>query len=340
MGLFDIFTGQPGIDAANNNKALLQGTQNTVVSGNNATRDATNSTLGAGYSAANKNLAGGYDAATSAINNGANGALDYLGQGASGAVGALTANGGAYKPLTDLAASYGKGAGLYADALGVNGADGASRASAAFTSNPSYDYTLNAGLSAIDRRANAAGMLQGGNANRDAISFATNAANQNYGSWLDRLGGYNNLQLGATQGAATGNAGVNQSVANITNTEGQNQASVVGQQGGSLADLAKSYYGGLAGNDIGNASAIAGNTGNWQNANDAAMMNITPQIAGQNTAAANSQMAGSGNIWNAGLQLAKLAAGAGGGAAGGGGASAGGSSFMPSASFMNNSWGW
>jgi hypothetical protein len=336
MGIFDIFTGAPQQQAAADTRNYISGQQTNLQNANNTARDAAGNYITQGYGNAAGALGQGYDAASGAINQGAQGALGYLGQGAAGAMGQLgqarsdlTANGGAYQPLADLAGRYKQGSDLYNNALGVNGASGSQAAQSAFTAAPGYQYTLNAGLDAIDRRANAAGMLAGGNTNRSAIDYATNAANQGYDSWLNRLQGQQAGELSATSGAAAGNQGNNQALAalgttgaNILNTQGQNQAGIVAGQGTSLADLAKGYYGGQAGLDTQQAGLLAQNTVGANNANQAAVLNLTPGYTKTYSDAAAAQTAGSGNLWNLGIQAAKLAAGAAGGIPGGGGGSA------------------
>jgi hypothetical protein len=279
-------------------------------------------------------------------------ALGYLGQGAAGAMGQLgqarsdlTANGGAYQPLTDLAAAIGRARTSTTMRSASTGRTGSAAARSAFTAAPGYDYTLNAGLDAIDRRANAAGMLAGGNTNRSAIDYATNAANQGWDSWLNRLQGQQAGELSATSGAAAGNQANNQALAglgvtgaNILNTQGQNQAGIAAGQGTSLADLAKGYYGGVAGLDTAQGWALAGNTLGANNANQAAVLNLTPGYTKTYSDAANAQTAGSGNLWGLGLRLAKLAPGQAGTAAGSGGS--GNASFLPSASFLQNGMNW
>jgi hypothetical protein len=133
---------------------------------------------------------------------------DYINSGYNTARGDLNNALSAYTPLSDLAKKYGAGTGLYLDALGANGPTGNSRATAAFQSGPGYDFTLNSGIDALNRRRAAAGMLDSGNSDLDAIKFGTGLADQTYGDWLTRLGGLVNPELSATSGAATGQAGV------------------------------------------------------------------------------------------------------------------------------------
>jgi hypothetical protein len=352
MSIFDIFTGDPQKKAAEDTRNYITGQQNALTANNNTARDAAGNYITQGYGGATGALGQGYREGQSAIGNGAAGAIDYLNQGQQGAIGQLgqartdlTANGGAYQPLSDLATQYGKGANLYADALGINGATGNANARSAFTEAPGTEYVRNQGIDAINRRANAGGMLVGGNANRDAIDYATNQANQGYDKWLSNLQSFNPLQLSATQGAASGNQANNQALAtlgvtgaNLLNTGGQNRAQIATGQGNSLADLAKGYFGGQAGLDVGQGTALAGNTVGANNANQAAVLNLTPGYTKTYSDAANAETAGSGNLWNLGLNVAKLAAGGAGGASGGG--AGGGSSFFPSASFLQNGMSW
>lgn len=349
MGILDIFTGDPQKRAAEETRNYIGQTQTGLQNANNTARDAAGNFITQGYGGAAGALTTGYRDAGTNINQGAATAQDYINQGTQGALGQLgqarsdlTANGGAYQPLSDLATQYGKGAGLYADALGINGAAGNANARSAFTAAPGYEYTLNQGIDAINRRANAGGMLAGGNANRDAIDYAGNLANQGYDKWLSNLQSFNPLQLSATSGAAAGNQANNQALAglgtagaNILNTAGQNQAGIATGQGNSLADIARAWGTGQAGIDVGQGTALAGNTTGANNANQAAVLNLTPGYTKTYSDAANAETAGSGNLWNLGLNVAKLAAGGAGGASGGGS-----SSFLPSASFLQNGMSW
>lgn len=126
--------------------------------------------------------------------------LDALDKAYGASSGYLNDAGNLWSGLTD---KFGKATTLGLDALGVNGADGNARATAAFQSGPGYQFTLDSGLDAINRRRAGAGMLDSGNADIDAIKFGTGLADQTYGSWLDRLGGYTAPELQATSGQAS-----------------------------------------------------------------------------------------------------------------------------------------
>lgn len=87
-------------------------------------------------------------------------------------------------------ATAGRGADLYADALGINGADGNARATGAFQAGPGYNFAMDQGLQALNRSASAAGMLASGNTLTAATQYGQGLANQEYGSWLGRLAPY------------------------------------------------------------------------------------------------------------------------------------------------------
>lgn len=81
------------------------------------------------------------------------------------------------------------GSTLYADALGANGAAGSTRAQDAFTTSPGYQFQLDQGLQALDRRAAASGNLSSGNADIGAMDYASGLAKQGWSDWLANLTG-------------------------------------------------------------------------------------------------------------------------------------------------------
>lgn len=101
-----------------------------------------------------------------------------------------------------MAAKYGGATSLGLDALGVNGAGGNARAVQAFQASPGYQYAVDQSLDGIARKANALGVSAGGNTLAALSDRAGNMANQEYGSWLDRLTGYVSPELAATGGMA------------------------------------------------------------------------------------------------------------------------------------------
>lgn len=179
--------------------------------------------------------------------------------GETNAIGALDTSAGLYG---DLAKKYGGATSLALDALGVNGADGNTRATDAFHAGPGYQWGVDQSLDAINRKAAALGISAGGNTLAALSDRAGNMADQEYGSWLDRLNGYVSPELSATNG-----------------------------QAGAIASKAPVYTGTAQ-----NIASLGTNTTNG--------------VTNQNTQAANAEMAGSGNLWGLGLNLAKLGVGA------------------------------
>lgn len=89
---------------------------------------------------------------------------------------------------------------LYGDALGLNGAEGNQNAQDAFQQGPGYQFQMDQGLQALERRAGAQGRLQSGETGLDTLRFATGLADQEYGGWLDRLQGGSGVGLAAAGG--------------------------------------------------------------------------------------------------------------------------------------------
>lgn len=97
-----------------------------------------------------------------------------------------------------------QGTALYDDAMGLNGAGGNARATGAFQTNPGYEFQQQQGIQALDRGAAARGSFQSGGAMADVLGYSQGLADQSYGSWLDRLGGYENTLNAGNAGMAGG----------------------------------------------------------------------------------------------------------------------------------------
>lgn len=191
--------------------------------------------------------------------------MGYLDTGKSGALSALNAAKKLYAPISR---KYGAGTDLYLDSLGVNGPQGNANAVDAFQAGPGFDFALNTGLDALDRRAASRGMLASGNDTIDTLGYANGLANQEYNNWQTKLAGLIQPELTGVTGQAT-------------------------------AQMAKApVYVNDANARVGLASGV------------------TNGLNSQTTQAANAELAGSGNLWNLGLNLAKLGVGAFGGLGG------------------------
>lgn len=98
------------------------------------------------------------------------------------------------KGITDEYLNLGKtGATTYADVMGLNGEDAATAAASSFTTSPGYEFGLDQGLQALERRSAMGGRLNSGKNDIDLLQYGVKTANDEWGDWLDRLGGYNSM---------------------------------------------------------------------------------------------------------------------------------------------------
>lgn len=138
------------------------------------------------------------------------GGYGFLDKGLASSTGALNTGydqaTAAYQPLAALGQKYGAATTLGLDAFGVNGAAGNDRALAAFQAGPGYQFALDQGNQAIDRRRAIAGGWNSGNTDIDLMKFGQGLANQEFGNWRTGLTGFVNPELAATSGAAGGTA--------------------------------------------------------------------------------------------------------------------------------------
>lgn len=159
---------------------------------------------GAGKTAArsNMNLLNGFETkANQQIDAGSAAAGDYLGQA-----------GDIYSGLADR--SLGN-LDFYKDALGLNGQGGSTAALDRFQTGPGYEFQMNQGLDALDRRAASRGQLNSGNTNIDTLNYSQGLANQEWGGWLDRLQGFDSQQNQNYMAGLGGQAGTLGSLADL-----------------------------------------------------------------------------------------------------------------------------
>lgn len=179
-------------------------------------------------------LTAGADALTTGANNaittlgtrGQGTALQALGQGYGQARNDITAGFDAAQPtLAKLGAAYdpmvagGQNAfNTYLDAIGANGAEGNTRAAAAFQAAPGRSYAMDQALEAVQRTAAARGGLAGGNATADILRTANGIADQSFQQYVGNLqngaGFYSTGLAGQAQGlGAQANAAIGQGAA-------------------------------------------------------------------------------------------------------------------------------
>lgn len=120
-----------------------------------------------------------------------------------------------------------------ADAAGVNGAGGYDRARGAFQASPGYQWNVNQALDQTNRAAGAAGELYSGNTAAALQDRASNLANQEYGTYYDRLQGISDRGYNAV-GAQ---AGIDQGQGSLGYQHGSDVAGVYGDTAGQRAGI-------------------------------------------------------------------------------------------------------
>lgn len=157
------------------------------------------------------------------------------------------------------------GLNLLGDALGVNGDAGSGRAREAFQTGPGYEFALDQGLDALERRASAQGRLTSGQTGLDTINYAHGLADQEYQNWLGNLSGYGGQQAGVYTGAIGGKAGALSDLANLAVGTGDRRTDLLGNVtnglmgvNNQLAEGKQQQLGGLAGLGKGLGAAFGG----------------------------------------------------------------------------------
>lgn len=196
----------------------------------------------------NAGLQQGYDALSGQFQQGRDAINSSYGQAAS-----------LYQPLM---ASTGAGATAYGNASGANGVAGLQSAMDNFKNSGqygAYGFSLDQGLQGLSRAHAAAGNLSSGNADTDAMKYASGMAGQTYGSYLSGLSPY----LGANSSAVGGAAGVATGQGNALNSNYMGQGTAANAnytaQGASNAAATMNNYN-VAQNDM-NGLATVGKLG-------------------------------------------------------------------------------
>ena len=114
---------------------------------------------------------------------------------------------------------------------GLNGSAARTNALTGFTADPSYQYTVQQGLSAIDNGAASQGLLQSGNTARAEETLGANLGSQQFSNYYNRLAG-----LAAGGQTATGQ--VASTVNNAANEESSLYASGANAQSGIAGNTA------------------------------------------------------------------------------------------------------
>lgn len=212
------------------------------------------SKLGEGYTTARGDISGSMQPQLDALRTGYNTARDDVTRGMA-----------AYDPFYSSGTAANS---MLSGALGLGGADGSSAARAAFQTSPGFEYMRDSASDNALRKASAVGGI-GGNQIAELGRIGTNLANQEYGSWLDRLSGLSNTGMNAAGARMQGAT----NLGNLANSFGANNANVIGQTGARLADLASGFGSNQANVYTGSAANQANTAMSGANAITSTLMN-------------------------------------------------------------------
>jgi hypothetical protein len=213
----------------------------------------------AGFDQSRNDLIGGRDAALGTTQSGYAEALQALqaryGQAGTQLQGAVDS----FDPLLQRGmAGLDQYSELINGSLGVGGPEARQAAVDAFQAGPGYQWQVDQANQAAQRAANRVGSSSGGNTMDAVARLSSNLANQEYGSWQDRLVEQQTGYRGQAQNATAGRA------AALTNLGGLYQQQA-GQESGLITDRTNAMAGihqtsgqNLAANSVAQGTAAAG----------------------------------------------------------------------------------
>lgn len=170
-----------------------------------------------------------------------------------------------WKGLSDASGGL-SGLNMYANAMGLNGQQGNAAATGAFQQGPGYQFQMDQGLDALERRAASQGRLSSGQTGLDTINYASGLANSEYQNWLSNLMGYGQTQAGLYTTGLTGQSGSLSDLANLATGTGDRRLNLLsettnGQMGVNnqiAAGTQQQWGGGLQGLSSGLGSIFGG----------------------------------------------------------------------------------
>lgn len=195
------------------------------------------SALGSSYSGARNDLQGYGDLAAGQINSGRDAAIRDL---------------DAMIPILDTyyqpyMRSGSDATSMYSNAMGLNGKAGNAAATGAFQASPGYTWQRDQATDAAARQAAALGIGGSGNTLSALSELGSNLANQEWGSWMDRLSGLSSQGMSAVNSYTGQMGGLQSAKAGINYQQGTDQANLLSGLGAGLAELGTTY-----GNNVSN----------------------------------------------------------------------------------------
>lgn len=133
-----------------------------------------------------------------------------------------------------------------------------------FQQSPGYEFRLNEGLKAVERRNAATGTLLGGNTQKELMNYGQNTASDEYGNYLNQLMGMLGVGQNADTNAANIISGAGQQMASYDYAGGMAKANQYNNLTNLLYSVAGSAVGG-SGSTGGGASSGSGSGGGTYN---------------------------------------------------------------------------
>ena len=127
------------------------------------------------------------------------------------------------------------------DAAGLNGQPGYDAAMAAFHTSPGYQFQLDQGLRSVDAGAAASGMLRSGAALKAEQTFGTGLADQDFGTYYNRLMDLSKLGESAASGTAGQTAAASTGMAQTDLSQGSAMSSIYGNAASGIGTAANNY---------------------------------------------------------------------------------------------------
>lgn len=144
-------------------------------------------------------------------------------------------------PFEQIYGQEQQGRQAYMDALGLGTPEDTAAARARFMASPGYQYQLEQGNQSVLRNQASAGGLRSGATGMDLQNYSQNLANQDWGNWLNRLGGFDPYQ------SAQGRAGLLTNIGNAYGQQGVNLANAAGSKFDALGNAKAGYAGDVYG---------------------------------------------------------------------------------------------
>jgi hypothetical protein len=124
------------------------------------------------------------------------------------------------------------------NAAGLNGQEGYDAAMAGFHTSPGYQFALDEGIRALDHGAAAKGILNSGDTIKAEMRYGKGLADQDFGTYYNRLWDLSKLGESAAAGSASTTADASKGIAQTDLSQGSATSSIYGNAAKGIGDIA------------------------------------------------------------------------------------------------------